>query len=194
MTLAPIELSESEIAMFGGKEQAETFLNIINRVRKSDVEGVQALSEEVRAEQRAAQLNNFRAEIANAVPDFGHIISSKRWQKFVGTYNPIAGKTIGAALMEADARLDRTAVIGIFEEFRKNNAPSTPKAEALAVPGRMASAPLTTEATTRFAFKESYAADLVSRRNRREIGSAEFHASMEKYETALGKGLVKLGE
>ena len=193
--LAPVELTPEEIAMFGGAEQANTFKAIIDRYRAADAESVQSVSDQLAADQLNNNRRAFRSGIASSVPDHDAIIHSKRWQHYLNEYSPMAGGTIGSALLAADARFDRKAVIGIFEDFRAKFGGKAPtnKAENLAVPGRMAAAPVGQQPSRRFAFNESYAQELVEKRRTRQITSSQFHESMEKYEEALTKGLVQLG-
>ena len=193
--LASVELTPEEIAMFGGAEQANTFKAIIDRYRAADAESVQSVSDQLAADQLENNRRAFRSGIASSVPDHDAIIHSKRWQHYLNEYSPMAGGTISSALLAADARFDRKAVIGIFEDFRAKfgGKTSTNKAESLAVPGRMAAAPVGQQPSRRYAFNESYAQELVEKRRTRQITSSQFHESMEKYEEALGKGLVQLG-
>ena len=193
--LAPVELTPEEITMFGGAEQANTFKAIIDRYRAADAESVQNVSDQLAADQLENNRRAFRSGIASSVPDHDAIIHSKRWQHYLNEYSPMAGGTISSALLAADARFDRKAVVGIFEDFRAKfgGKTSTNKAESLAVPGRMAAAPVGQQPSRRYAFNESYAQELVEKRRTRQITSSQFHESMEKYEEALGKGLVQLG-
>ena len=194
--LKPVELTPEEIAMFGGEQQARTFMAILDRVRRADAENVQALDKRTREESRAAAVRAFRSDIAASVPEYDQIVSSKSWQKFVHSKNPLASGTIGNSLLEADARMDRESVLAIFGEFRKmyGGRSASEKAQALAVPGRMAAAPLTSQPAPRYKFPESYGETLVEQRRTRQITSAEFHSQMQQYEDAKKQGLVELGK
>lgn len=197
---AQFQFTQDEIKALGGPQQAQILMGILSRFTKPQ-------QEEVRRDLQQARLDGFRQNIAASVPQFREIVASKAWKRYLQTYSPLAGGTIQDALLAADSRLDRRAVIGIFEGFlaqhgQRQQPPketdaggkSRPKPADLATPGKSATNNGgVNHRNRRYKFKESDIAKFDDQRRRKRIDAVEYHDKVTAYEQALANGEVELG-
>lgn len=193
------QFTPEEVRALGGPQQAAVMQTILSRF-------VSQQTEDVRQGALAAQVEAFRNGIASTVPQYREIITSRAWKKYLQTYSPLAGKTIQEALLEADGRFDRRAVLGIFESFRQQYAPkgqtAAPKVDAstrpkpadLATPSRSATNNSgVTSRNRKYKFKESDVEKFDHQRRTKKIDSVTYHDKVAAYNEALKEGKVELG-
>lgn len=188
-------LTAIEVEALGGEVAARASLSASLRLITPLLQKTNQIEESA----HTSRVEQFRGGISVAVPEYNEIITSKSWRAYLGEYNAFSGGTVRDALLAADARFDKQAVVGIFENFRARfspptNNPAPTRSKPVALPTRSAAAPAATgESNKKYTFNESYVDTLDAQRRRREITSETYQTKVAAYEKALNEGKVRMG-
>ena len=199
-------LLPSERSAIGNDAVADVIQNVLSRILDHNDQRFQQLQVQNRTVEEnltSTRTNSFRADIERSVEGYAEIIGSRAWQKYLREWNPYAGKPVAEALMDADRRFDKRAVLGIFEGFTSRfEKPDAAKAGGngkrrsltdIAAPSKSGASGAPSGGAKKYDFKESDAVKWDQQRRSKKMSMGDYQKKVDAYEKAMARGRVEMG-